>query len=195
MAETAPGERPVGIRRVVLLGFMASGKSTVGREIARMLGWSFVDLDAEIVRRAGLQVDEIFETLGEPAFRAMEVELTPRFAAMDDVVLAPGGGWVTNPGLFDSLPPDTLTVWLKASPMEILRRLSDTAGQPIRPLLAGDDPALRIENLLMKRNALYARADLVIDTDRYDVPAIAGRVVQHLHDRSRAAVEGGDDGR
>ena len=174
---------------------MASGKSTVGRAVAEGLGWEFIDLDTEIVRRAGMSVDEVFEKLGEPAFRSLEAELTPEFVNRDRVVVAPGGGWVTNAGLFDSLPPDTLTVWLKASPMEILRRLSHVPDQPVRPLLAGDDPGRRIENLLMKRNALYARADLVIDTDRCDVPAIAERVVQHVNEHARSTGEGSRHGR
>lgn len=111
--EPAKGD-PV-YRRVVLLGFMGSGKTAIGRSLAARLRWRHLDLDSEIVRRKGVSIAEIFAAEGEAAFRALEVAVTPEVARLDRVVISPGGGWITNPGLLESLPTDTLTVWLKVS--------------------------------------------------------------------------------
>lgn len=151
-------------RRVVLLGFMASGKTAVGRELAESLGWKFVDLDEVIERRASRSIHEIFATEGEARFREMEADVTPEFTNQTELVIAPGGGWVTNSGLFDSLPPDTLTVWLQVSPAEVVKRVGAEPGQAVRPLLSGGDPHKRIESLLSERTPLYSRASLAVDT-------------------------------
>ena len=160
-------------RRVVLLGFMASGKSEVGRRPAARLGWRHLDLDREIERHAGTSIARIFETEGEAAFRALEVELTPRFAEREEVVLSPGGGWVTNPGLLDALPAATLTVWLKVSPEEVVRRLGRSRGAASRPLLRSADPKERAGVLLTEREPLYARAAVAIETDGREPEEIA----------------------
>lgn len=151
-------------KRVVLLGFMASGKSAVGRALADSLGWRFVDLDEVIERRTSRSIHELFATEGEARFREMEADVTPEFTRQTELVIAPGGGWVTNPGLFDSLPPDTLTVWLQVSSAEVLKRVAAEPGQAVRPLLAGGDPQERIESLLAERTPLYSRASVAVDT-------------------------------
>jgi shikimate kinase len=170
----------VRIRRVVLLGFMGAGKSAVGRKLAYRLGWRFVDLDQEIERAAGRSIAEIFRTEGEPAFREMEARLTPRWMAASHVVLAPGGGWITNPGLLQSVPPDTLTVWLKVSPDEILRRVRAGRGQTTRPLLQAADPEARVRELLASREPLYRQAQVTIETDGLTVSAVASRLERIL---------------
>lgn len=151
---------------------MGSGKTVVGRRLASHLRWKHVDLDREIERRSGKRVAEIFSTEGEAAFRALEVEVTPRFTALEQVVLSPGGGWITNPGLFESLPPGTLSVWLKVSPQEVVRRLTNSFSAASRPLLQGADPFARAEALLTQREPLYRRADLMIETESRGVEEI-----------------------
>jgi shikimate kinase len=170
-------------RRIVLVGFMASGKTVVGRALARRLRWRHLDLDQEIERRAGRTVAEIFQAEGEPAFRALEVEITPVVLAQEKVVISTGGGWVTNPGLFESLPPDTLTVWLSVSPEQVVRRLSRSRGQPVRPLLRVPEPGTRIRELLTLREPSYRKAQVTIRTDDHDVPAIVDALERILHQR------------
>lgn len=170
-------ERSSRYQRIVLLGFMASGKTVVGRALARRLGWKHVDLDKQIEKHTGKLVAEIFADDGEAAFRALEAELTPRFTSGQGIVLSPGGGWVTNSDLFERLPAGTLTAWLKVSPAEVLRRLARSRRGPIRPLLSGsDDPAARALSLLAEREPLYRRAAVTIETDARSVDSIVGEL-------------------
>ena len=169
---------------------MGSGKSTVGLALATALGWEFVDLDLEIEREAGLPVDQIFAAKGEAEFRRLEAQLTPRFLSRTNLVLAPGGGWVTNPGLLDGLPSDTLTVWLQVSAAEIHRRLSRGGARPIRPLLAGSDARDRIQALLTQREPLYRRAEIIVETGGRTID----QIVDHLSDVVRSAGMEADEG-
>jgi shikimate kinase len=151
------------IRRVVLLGYMCSGKSTVGAALARRLEWAFVDLDAEIEHRTGRPVKSLVAEAGEGALRALEADLTAALARDDRLVVAPGGGWITQPDLLAALGPDTLSVWLQASPEETLRRLR--AGGPGRPFRDHPNPIGPILQMLAEREPLYALADVAITTD------------------------------
>src|SRR5687768_957538 len=108
---------------------MASGKSAVGAELARRLGWTHLDLDREIERVAGRTVREIFAADGEAAFRRMEAEATAAVARRTGIVLSPGGGWITNPDLLDALGPGTLCAWLQVSPEEAVRRAAAEPGE------------------------------------------------------------------
>lgn len=152
--------------RVVLVGFMGSGKSRVGRELASRLGWRHVDLDREIESREGVTIAEYFARHGEQAFRALETRITPEFTGDPRLVVSTGGGWVTNPGVFESLPPATLSVYLRVSRDEVLRRVARGSGRATRPLLSTPDPAATVDDLLKAREPLYRRADMSIDTDR-----------------------------
>lgn len=158
---------------------MTSGKSEVGAGLATRLGWRHVDLDREIEITAGTSIPEIFARQGEPEFRRLEAEITPRFIELDEIVLSPGGGWITNPALLESLPPDTLTVWLRVSPDEVIRRLHGSPGQPVRPLLREPGKA-RIEELLAQREPMYARAMLHVDTDGRTVAAIVNQLAEWI---------------
>jgi shikimate kinase len=167
------------VDRVVLTGFMFSGKTTVGRTLADRLGWAFLDFDEEIERRTGRSVAALFRERGEPAFRQLEAELTEEVAGRRRVVLAPGGGWVTQPAAVARLRPGSLFVWLRVRPETVHARWR-AGGGPERPLLAGPDPTARIAALLREREPLYARADLVCDADDDGPAAIAERIARHL---------------
>ena len=148
---------------MVLLGFMAAGKTAVGAELARRLGWTHVDLDAWIEAREGRSVARIFATDGEARFRELEAEATREVAALRGVVLSPGGGWITRPGNLEALGAGTLSVWLRVSPEEAVRRAGAAPGE--RPLLAGPDPLDAARRLLESRAPLYARAALHVNTE------------------------------
>jgi len=152
------------VRLIALVGFMAAGKTTVGRRLADRLGWRFIDVDAEIEARSGRGIAEWFRDPGELAFRAMEAELTATLLSGDHTVLALGGGWAAQPGAFDAVPTGARTVWLRVSAAEAVRRAA--ADPVIRPLLEGDDaPDDTARVLLQKREVAYGRADIRVDVD------------------------------
>lgn len=148
------------LERIVLLGFMCSGKSTVGAAIARRLEWDFVDFDVEIEGREGAGIRRIVEERGEGYLRKLERALTEEVASARQLVLAPGGGWITDPDLLQMLRPGALAVWLRVSPEETARRLKeDPIDRPFRDL---DDPVPQIGDMMAEREPLYRRADMVI---------------------------------
>lgn len=158
------GSQAQPVRLVALVGFMAAGKTTVGRRLADRLGWRFIDVDLEIASRSGRTIAEWFRDPGEAAFRAMEAELTATLLSEDHTVLALGGGWAAQPGAFEAVPSGARTVWLRVSAAEAVRRAA--ADPVVRPLLAGDDaPDHTVRALLQKREAAYGRADFRVDVD------------------------------
>lgn len=169
-------EAAVPIERVLLWGFMASGKTAVGSALAERLGWEHLDLDDEIVRRAGKPIASIFRDEGEAAFRELERECSRDLLDRPRTVLSPGGGWITNPGVLDRIPPNTLTVWLRVSPEAVLERLRANPGGPERPLLSTPDPQTRIRQLLAEREPAYSRAERTIPTDGRDVESIVAEI-------------------
>lgn len=151
------------IERVVLLGYMTSGKSTVGQALARRLEWEFLDFDVEIEHRAGATVKEIIASRGEEAFREMEAALTAEVAERPGVVLAPGGGWITRPEQLDRLGSRTLSVWLRVSVDETVRRLN--ADSIDRPFRGHPNPREIIGKMLAGREPLYRLADLSVPAE------------------------------
>ncbi len=168
----------------MLVGFMASGKSSVGAELARRLGWEHLDLDREIEAREGCTVAEVFRESGEARFRAREAELTAELAGRSGMVLTPGGGWITNPALLDRLGPGTLSVWLRVSPEAVLERLGPRRGE--RPLLDVPDPLPTIRRLLAEREPLYRRAALAVPTDGTDAATVASLIEHEIRTRGAA---------
>lgn len=148
---------------LVLVGLPGAGKSTVGALVADRLGIPFVDLDVEVERLAGRPVREIFALDGEATFRAMEREATRRLVERSPTVVAPGGGWITQPGTVALLRPPGRIIHLRVSPPTALLRMGASVG--LRPLLAGDDPLAALEALEGARRSSYATADAVLDTE------------------------------
>jgi len=178
-----PGSWPV--ERVVLLGFMTAGKSTVGKALARRLEWSFLDFDVEIERRDGRTIKQIVDDEGEGHFRDLEAALTDELSGRPYMVLAPGGGWITRPEQLTALGPGTLAAWLRVSPEETARRLrADTIDRPFRDL---DDPVPRITRMLAQREPLYRLGDLSIPTDNRSPESIAFELETIVRMRALAA--------
>lgn len=171
--------------RIVLVGGMCSGKSTVGRLVAERLTWDFIDFDESIQRSQGRTIAQIFRDHGEPHFRALEAALTLELEGKFGVVLAPGGGWITQPAVAEHLRPGSLFVWLRVSPetaWERHRRQSTVE----RPLLAAANPLEAMRAILAGREALYEQADAIVDTDERDPEAVAEAVVAALNRRRLA---------
>lgn len=175
----APGGDAV--RRVVLVGFMGSGKSSVGAALARRLGWEHLDLDREIEAREERTIPDLFRVYGEVHFRALEAAVTEEVAGRAGVVLSPGGGWITNPALLERLGPGTLSVWLRVAPESVLARVGGSPGD--RPLLDVPEPVLVVERLLAEREPLYRRADLWVDTDGVRMEEVVDRVEAEVRAR------------
>lgn len=173
-------------QRIVLLGYMCSGKSSVGESLARRLDWRFLDFDVEIERREDHAISEIVEAKGEEELRRMEEALTQEIADEARIVIAPGGGWITQPGLLEAIRPGTFAVWLSVTPSETVRRLRE---DPIdRPFKDHPDPIGPISQMLNEREPLYRRADLRVPADGRSVEEIAFEIEQII--RGRAASNG-----
>lgn len=167
---------PSPARRLVLVGFMGAGKSTVGSLVARALGWEFVDLDDQVERSAGRSVPEIVRRLGLAAFRRMEADAGVQALARDRVVVAAGGGWAAEPGRMAETRRVARTVWLQVSPATALARVA-ASGVP-RPLLEdAPDPLATAEALLAERAPRYALGDIRIDTEGKSPEEVAREVL------------------
>ncbi len=165
---------------LVLVGLPGSGKSTVGRVVARVLGRPFLDFDLEIEKRAGRSVSRLFAQEGEPAFRAREVALTEELASAPPMVLAPGGGWITNVGVVALIRPPGRIIHLLISPDAALKRL--TRSRVSRPLLRTADPEAAMNRLWETRAGLYAQADLVIDVEVVDSQQVVEQIAALARD-------------
>jgi shikimate kinase len=164
--------------RVLLIGFMGSGKTSVGRRLARALGWRFVDFDDAIEAEAGATVAEIFAGRGGPAFREIEARVAEDLLRERQVVLASGGGWAAAaPGRVRAVPPGTATLWLRVSPEEAVRRAGASG---TRPLLARPDALQEAQRLLANRHPYYAEARWTVDTERSSVEDVTTRVLEIL---------------
>jgi shikimate kinase len=169
-------ERP----NLVLIGFMASGKSTIGRICAARLGFKFYDSDRLVERRAGCTIAKLFEERGEPAFREMEVEAIRSLSRYRNVVIATGGGAPMNGLNIARLRQRGIIILLSTTPQEILQRVPDRAS---RPLLAGaTEPEAKIQDLMSQRKAAYcAAAHAIVETTGLAREAAADAVLQEYH--------------
>ncbi len=167
---------------------MATGKSTVGRLLARALGRPFVDLDTLVEETAQMTVAEIFRSSGEPAFRRYEAEALARALAMPDAVIATGGGAACREDNLQAMLTRGQVVALSAPPSEILQRTGRASG---RPLLDGAaDPVAAATELLRQREPFYARAHIRVDTVGKTADAVAAEVLAALPPRPRPPKEG-----
>ena len=165
-------------RNIILVGFMASGKTSVGRALAERTGWTLLDADDVIVERAGKPIHRIFEEDGEPAFRELESRVIADLCAGERQVIASGGGAFVSPQNRDVMLAGGRVIFLSTTPAEILRRVrEEDAGGPIRPLLAVEDPEARIAELLAQRTPAYAHAHHIVETDVLTAEGVAAEIV------------------
>ena len=157
---------------------MGAGKTTIGRRLARRLGWSFVDADRELESRMGVSIATIFELEGEEGFRRREVALIDELTQRAATVLATGGGAVLTERNREVLHERGCVVYLHAAPGDLWHRLKrDT----VRPLLRAPDPRGRIEALALARDPLYrGTAHLIVETGRQPVDRVVGAVLAGL---------------
>ena len=160
MADTTPTlKQRLGGRSIYLVGMMGSGKTSTGRPLAERLGYGFVDADAVIEQAAGCSIPEIFERDGEAGFRKLESQVLSAISQRHSLVVATGGGVVTQPenwGLLHS----GIVIWLDVIPNQLLQRLK--ADSTVRPLLQTADSEAALNTLLNERRPLYAEADLTV---------------------------------
>ena len=173
---------------VFLVGPMGSGKSAVGRALARLLDFKFIDSDAEIERRTGVDIELIFDKEGEEGFRAREREVIADLTLLAGVVLATGGGVVLCADNREWLASRGIVVYLEAS---VAQQLERTRHARHRPLLRAADPRARLTEILQMREPLYRSiARLTVPTDGRRVQSVAAEVASGL-----AALEAGPGGR
>ena len=171
----------LGQRNVYLIGPMGSGKTAVGRRLAALLGKQFVDSDAEIEKRTGVDIRYIFEKEGEARFRQREREVIADLTALDGVVVATGGGVILDPANRERLAKTGIVVYLETTIDTLVRR---TKAAKTRPLLMNDDPRAVLERLMIVRRPLYENAaDLRIETTGRQVRAVAADIQQRLAQR------------
>ena len=166
---------------ITLIGFMGTGKTAVGRLLAKKLGREFVELDSLIEQKAGKSIPEIFQQDGEITFRELEIEVTKEAAGRKSAVIAGGGGLVLNRINIDRLRKEGIIVYLTASPRVILKRVASE--EVSRPLLAVANPSLIIRELLKFRKPFYERAaDITINTSKLSLSAVAEQIIGNLRE-------------
>lgn len=179
MTDAAPAPARRLARPAVLVGLMGAGKTSVGRRLAATLAAPFVDSDEAVEAAARMSVAEIFETLGEPAFREGERRVIARLLDDAPQVIATGGGAFMNPETRALIAErGAVTVWLRADLDTLYERVGRRGG---RPLLASGDPREILARLIRERHPVYAEADLVVDSaagDRHE--AVVDRIVAAL---------------
>jgi shikimate kinase len=165
------------VGHVVLTGFMATGKTEVGRRLARALGRPFVDIDRLVEGAAGRTIPEIFATEGEARFRALERAAVEEACAVPDAVIATGGGTLLDPENRRRLAAAGPIICLTAAAEEILRRVGDPASRPVLARANGEvDRLARIRLLLDERASAYAVAAHTVDTSDLGVEQVVERV-------------------
>ncbi|MDP9012764.1 MAG: shikimate kinase AroK [Pseudomonadota bacterium] len=165
-------------RNIFLIGPMGSGKSAVGRQLARMFRLTFHDSDADIEAKTGVDISFIFEKEGEAGFRLREKEAIERLTRLEGIVLATGGGAVIDPDNRRALAERGMVVYLETS---IDQQLERTRHARHRPLLIDTDPEEKLKELMLRRAALYAEiANVTVSTDGRRVQLVAEEILHEL---------------
>jgi len=176
MADSTPTlkQRLAG-RSLYLVGMMGSGKTSTGRPLAERLGYGFVDADAVIEQAAGCSIPDIFDRDGEAGFRSLESQVLSAISQRHSLVVATGGGVVTQPENWGMLHSG-IVIWLDVVPDQLLQRLN--ADSTVRPLLQTADPEAALNALLNERRSLYAEADLTVVINDETPEAVADGILQ-----------------
>jgi shikimate kinase len=172
------------MENIALIGFMGTGKSSVGRMVAAQLGFDFLDTDELIESRAKKTIAAIFAGDGEPKFREYERDVVKELSSRKGLVISTGGGLGANESNLAALKENSLVVCLWASPEKIWQRVKH---QTHRPLLREADPMAKIRQLLAARESIYKQADVLLNTDVRSAREVAGQI---LHQFRAAKSEG-----
>lgn len=174
-ASAGMAPRPAGFAGIALIGLRGAGKSTLGKLLADKIGWGFVELNKEVENQNGLSVAEIIAMYGQEGFRRMEqTALGQLLARREPMVLATGGGIVSEPLTFDLVLSSFYTVWLKAEPEEHMGRVRKQGD--LRPMADDRSAMAELRTILRSREPLYARASAVVDTAGLGVSDAASRL-------------------
>lgn len=165
------------IVNLALIGFMGTGKSSVGRLVADQLHFDFLDTDDLIETRSGKSITEIFAQNGEPAFRELEHQLVAELTTRTRTVIATGGGLPVNPANLDSLKQHALVICLWASPEKVFERIHN---QTHRPLLLEADLRAKICTLLAARKPFYRQADVLLNSEFRSIREVTQQVVHQF---------------
>jgi XRE family aerobic/anaerobic benzoate catabolism transcriptional regulator len=172
----ASARRQTAFAGIALIGLRGAGKSTLGKLLAKKIGWSFVELNKEIEQQNGLSVAEIIALYGQEGFRRMEqAALGQLLARKELMVLATGGGIVSEPLTFDLILSSFYTIWLKAEPEEHMARVRRQGD--LRPMADDRSAMAELRTILLSREPLYARASAVVDTAGLSVDGAAARLI------------------
>ena len=167
-------------QNIILIGFSGTGKTLVGKEVARLLDWEFLDTDDEIEERAGKPVRRIFSEEGETAFRHLETDALRKACAGEHRVISTGGGAPVDQENRAVMLERGLVVCLDASSEAIYKRLTEDSGNSVagRPMLAGSEPMKRIRDLKEERRSSYGAAHHTVDTDDLNIEEVALEVLK-----------------
>ncbi|MES9900529.1 MAG: shikimate kinase AroK [Sedimenticola sp.] len=169
------------LKNIFLVGPMGAGKTTIGRQVAGLLGLEFSDSDHEIQHRTGVDIPTIFDFEGEDGFRKREKAVIDDLTQQDGYVLATGGGAVLDPDNRRNLSSRGFVVYLYCSPEQQYER---TLRDRNRPLLQTDDPLLQLQNLLELRDPLYRQtADIVVTTEKRGASAVAREIISQFESK------------
>jgi XRE family aerobic/anaerobic benzoate catabolism transcriptional regulator len=176
LGSDASAKRQTSFAGIALIGLRGAGKSTLGKLLAKKIGWSFVELNKEIEQQNGLSVAEIIALYGQEGFRRMEqAALGQLLARKELMVLATGGGIVSEPLTFDLILSSFYTIWLKAKPEEHMARVRRQGD--LRPMADDRSAMAELRTILLSREPLYARAAAVVDTAGLTVDDAAARLI------------------
>jgi shikimate kinase len=166
-------------RNLILCGFMATGKSSVGKRLAELLGYEFLDMDIAIEAEEGITIPQIFSSRGEAAFRALESRMVEKIAERSRCVIATGGGTIVNPQNLEKLRHCGVIINLTADIQTILARAGSAED---RPMLHAEDKVERIRSLMELRAPAYAQADFTVDTSSLSIEEVAQQIMDKIAD-------------
>jgi len=165
---------------VYVIGFMGSGKSTAGKRLASLLGWSFIDLDRKIEETAGKTIPQIFSQDGEEVFRKTESEVLKNISFNQGTIVSTGGGTPCHGDNMDFMLMNGLTVYLKMTPGQLAHRLMEsTTVRPLIKNISDDDLPGYIEKVLAVREKWYNRAEIIIEGINLDINRLLSLIKNH----------------
>jgi len=163
--------------KLVLIGMMGSGKSSVGRKVAKELNWDFYDVDSEIEKEAGKKISDIFASSGELDFRSLEKNMIQNLSQKDKIVLSTGGGAPCSEENWKALSQNGLILWLKASPEKLLERIQRKPLETRPLLMQKSSPLETLSRILQTRENIYKKAEYIVETEHLTLQEVTKKIV------------------